>query len=86
MASKLVADSTKTVTFHFVYSGRATPLLYGDSAPANFPLKNNTYLFKAMKKLGWSLLEVLVSANTDQLWVPQNYHKRFGTFPAAPRG
>ena len=24
---------------HFVYSGQATPLFYGNSAPANFPLR-----------------------------------------------
>ena len=45
MASKLIADSTKTVTFHFVYSGLATPLLYCNSAPANFSLINNAYSF-----------------------------------------
>ena len=38
VASKLVTDSTKIQSL--VYSGRATPLLYGDSAPANLPLIN----------------------------------------------
>ena len=42
MASKLAADYQNAVTFHFVYSGRATPL----SAPANFPLINNACSFK----------------------------------------
>ena len=41
-----LADSTKTVTFHFVYTGWATPLLYGDLAPAKILLINNACSFK----------------------------------------